>query len=144
MSSNIYLSKKYIGQSHSECITLSDLSVILTNEELGICAQIVDEDGNICRFPGVERCEALCAEISVDRLRPVVKYTTTFHRSGDGQFMMLWTVRPDGHFWMDSWGFGAEEDESVRLYAYLNDRGEFTTPFRLYNIGYRNFAEHDT
>jgi hypothetical protein len=54
---------------------------------------------------------------------------------------MIWTVRPDGRYWMDSWGFGAEDYEWVELYAYIDENGQFTAPFRLHSIGYRKFFE---
>lgn len=139
MHSNIYLSKEHIGQTHSECVYDSNFSVFLINERLGTKTQIIHKDGTICNFPGVENCEALSAEISMENIRPKVVYSTTFEKRENGQFLMVWTVRPDGRFWMDSWGFGAEDYESLRLYSYIDETGLFTAPFRLHNIGYRDF-----
>lgn len=139
--SNTYLSKEYIGQSHGECVYTSDFRVILTNEKTAVKTQVIDQDGNICNFPGIESCEALCAEMNVDRIRPVIAYSAAFKKCENGQHMMIWTVRPDGRYWMDSWGFGAEDYESVELYSYIDENGQFTAPFRLYSIGYCKFYE---
>ena len=78
--SNTYLSKEYIGQSHGECVYTSDFRVILTNEKTAVKTQVIDQDGNICNFPGIESCEALCAEMNVDRIRPVIAYSAAFKK----------------------------------------------------------------
>ncbi len=134
------MSKEHIGSIHSESITPSDSSVFLMNEALGLRVQIVDRGGNICAFPGVESCPELENEISLERLQPRVRYSTTFQKRENGHHRMLWTVRPDGRYWMDSWGFGAEDYEDVTLYADIDETGKFIAPFRLYSIGYDKFA----
>jgi hypothetical protein len=136
---NTYLNKERIGQTHSECICSADLSVMLTNKEKATKTQIIEKDGTICNFPGIERCQALCDEIDVDNIRPKVYYSSSFQKCDNGQYLMIWTVRPDGRFWMDSWGFGAEDYDWVELYSYIDENGYFTAPFRLYSIGYRKF-----
>lgn len=137
-----YLSKDRIGISNHECVRLSDSSVFLIRGDTAERVKIVDGDGAICNFPGVETCEALLAERGNREIPPVVKYSATFKRCKDGQYLMIWTIRPDGRFWADSWGFGAEDDESIELYSYIDETGHFTAPFRLYSIGCRNFIEH--
>lgn len=136
----IYLTKNRIGPSHSECDYNPDLSVVLVNEETGVRTPILDKDGNFCHFPGITPCDALCAEMDIANIPPRVRYESTFQKCENGQFLMLWTVRPDGRFWMDSWGFGGEDYEWVELYAYLDENGQFTAPFRLYSIGYQKFV----
>lgn len=141
--SNTYLNTDHIGQIHSECFYNPDFRVILTNADKATRIQIIEQDGTICNFPGIERCQALCAEINIDRIRPVVSYSTAFHKCENGQHLMIWTVRPDGKFWMDSWGFGAEDYESVKLYSYIDENGQFTAPFKLYSIGSRCFVNFE-
>lgn len=138
---NVYLNKLYKGRSHSECVTVADDGIFLTNEDLGLRVQIIEPDGSFCHFPGIESCKALDSELSVDRIRREIFYSAAFQPLDGGCHRMIWTVRPDGRFWMDSWGFGAEDYDSVELYSVLDERGQFTAPFRLYAIGDRVYAE---
>lgn len=140
---NIYLTKYAIGQTHSERASDPDLSVFLVNETAGTRTQIINKDGSFCNFPGIVTCAALAAEISVDKLPPKVVYSSTFEKQENGQFLMIWTVRPDGRFWMDSWGFGAEDYEWVDLYSHLDASGQFVAPFQLYSIGYQKYINED-
>ena len=141
MKQNLYLNRYSIGSPHSEYLLPLDYAVLFTNEERNIQTQIVDREGNICGFPGVEYTQALVQELGKREILPVVKYETRFERSAAGGFLMIWTVRPDGFYWTDSWGFGAEDYESVELYARIDENGRFTGPFRLYRIGYREIEE---
>jgi hypothetical protein len=130
---NTYLNKERIGQTHSECICSADLSVMLTNKEKATKTQIIEKDGTICNFPGIERCQALCDEIDVDNIRPKVYYSSSFQKCDNGQYLMIWTVRPDGRFWMDSWGFGAEFDGRD---VFLSDKAEnlFPAMVKFFNL----------
>lgn len=38
-------------------------------------------------------------------------------------------------------GFGAEPDEEVTLYAFLDENGNFDDPFRIYRVGTRKYYE---
>ena len=143
MGNNAYLNTDHIGRTHSEGVYPSDFTVILTNPDTGEKFKIIDREGNICNFPGIEPCEALCAEMNVENIQPIVKYSTTFKKCENGHHLMLWTVRPDGRYWMDSWGFGAEDYEWVDLYAYINEKGQFATPFKLHSIGYQKFFQEN-
>lgn len=140
---NVYLSRDYFGAGHSESLMRTD-PVIFINKTAGIEKCIVDEDGNILDFPGIEPCPELSSEINLDALKPQVRYEASFKKCKDGGYAMIWTVRPDGRYWMDSWGFGAEDYEWVELYTVIDENGCFTAPFRLYSIGYRKFAEEIT
>jgi len=139
MHNNTFLNTDYIGRSHSERAYNPDFSVIFTNVDTAEKVQIVDRNGNICNFPGITLCDALCSEMNVDKIRPVVAYSATFEKQPNGQYLMVWTVRPDGRYWMDSWGFGAEDYEWVKLYSFIDHKGQFTAPFQLHSIGYQTF-----
>ena len=140
MDQKMYLSKYSIGRAHCEYLLPLDHTVIFTNEERNIQKRIVDRDGSICDYPGVEYSEALVQELGNRQIQPIVKYETRFERADTGGFLMVWTVRPDGFYWADSWGFGAEAYESVELYSRIDEDGRFTCPFRLYRIGCRETA----
>lgn len=122
---NVYLNKYFVSEPHSE---------------KNIYKQIIDRDGNIFDFPGVEYTDVLKAELGREVIEPVVKYDAQFERLDDGKLIMVWTVRPDGRYWMDSWGFGAEDYESLSLYSYIDSDGNFLMPFKLYSIGYKFYG----
>lgn len=92
-------------------------------------------------FPGVEYTDMLKDELGKRKIEPVVKYEALFEKMDNDKFIMVWTVRPDGRYWMDSWGFGAEDYESLSLYTYIDCNGNFTMPFKLYSIGYKVYGE---
>ena len=101
---------------------------------------LIGADGEIFDFPGVEYTPRLKAELANREIKPIVKYGAAFEKREDGRHLMVWTVRPDGDYWMDSWGFGGEDYDSVSLYTYLDDEGRYLAPFRLYSIGCRFYA----
>ncbi len=139
---NIRLSKYFIGQPSSDYIIKQDFSIFLIDEERNIKKQIIDSDGNICNFPGIEYCEELIQELGDFEIKPTVRYEAQFENCGDGKFIMVWTVRPDGRFWADSWGFGAEDYDWVDLYTFIDKNCNFTSPFKLYSIGTKQYGNY--
>ena len=102
---------------------------------------IVDYDGSIRNFPGiVEEERWMKALISRRYLAPVIRFRTVFEVSaeqedGERPYRMIWGIQPDGRYWEDEDGFGAEKDLEIRLYADLDKNGDFLGPFRVYNVG---------
>lgn len=141
LKETLYLSKYFVGEPHSEYLFKTDFTILLTNETLHLSKRIVDADGNIADFPGVAYSEQLNEELGHSEIKPLIKYGATFEKVEDERFLMVWTVRPDGRYWMDSWGFGAEDYEALLLYSYLDGAGNFTAPFRLYAIGNTFYGE---
>lgn len=138
---NVYLNTCYVGEPYVDYPFKVDYSVVLTNREKNISKQIVDSDGNIRDFPGVEYTPELQAELGKQVIRPVVACQANFEQLDDGSFLMIWMVRHDGRWEMDSWGFGGEDYEALELYSILDETGHFTGPFKLYSIGYRTFFD---
>ena len=139
---NVYLSKYLVCEPHSEYLFKVDYTVVFTNEEKNIEKLIIDKDGNIQNFPDVEYTDKLIEELGIVSIKPVVKYEAFFEKLNDGRLIMVWTVRPDGRCWMDSWGFGAEDYESLSLYSYIDSNGNFMIPFKLYSIGYTVYGDY--
>ena len=135
MDQNMHLSQYFIGKPHSEYLFPVNYRVWFTNIDRNIRKQIVDRNGGIYDFPGIEYSELLVRELGKREIEPVVRYEARFEKTHGGRFRMVWTVRPDGRYWMDSWGFGGEDYESLVLYSYLDECGRFIAPFRLYSIG---------
>ncbi len=103
----------------------------------GIRKTIVDRAGQIQDFPGFANPEIVLN--LMEGLRPClpssIHYRTEFHLQPDGTHLMVWEIQPDGRYWADEGGFGMEDDDEIRVYAYLNDTGDFLTPFRIYDVG---------
>lgn len=139
---NVYFSKDFVGEPYSDYPFKVNYTVLFKNKEKNISKQIIDRDGNIIDFPGMEYTDKLKEELESWNIAPVVKYEAKFEKIDEGKFIMVWTVRPDGRYWMDSWGFGAEDYESLSLYTYIDSDGNFMMPFKLYSIGYQRFDKH--
>lgn len=114
--------------------------VIFTHRAKGIRRVIVDDDGNICDFPGFAEPEVIASYMEDQELpQPVVFFRTSFERKADGRYLVIWEVQPDGRFWGDEGGFGSSGDPEVKLYSHIDGEGRFTGPFRLYKAGIRTF-----
>jgi hypothetical protein len=48
----------------------------------------------------------------------------------DGKAEVEWVLQPDGRYFEDEDGFGAENCEEITLYSYLDTNGVFTEPFK--------------
>lgn len=143
IQSKVYLSQYTVSRPRSEMALKQDFTVIFANDEKGIKKQILDSEGNIADFPGVEFCPTLKEELGNRAIEPQIKFEAKFEKSDDDKILMVWTVRPDGRYWMDSWGFGAEDYECVELYSCIDLEGNFTAPFKLYSIGYKFYGNED-
>lgn len=110
--------------------------VIFTHKARQITKTIVDDDGNICDFPGFDEPEEIKKHLESENLpKPIICFRTDFERESNGHFLMIWEVQPDGCYWEDEDGFGGTSDVEVRLYSHINELGCFTEPFKIYNIG---------
>lgn len=97
---------------------------------------IIDEEGNFINFPGIENEYLLKPYYKGDAIAPVIGFRTDFFREEEtGKLMVHWQVQPDGRYWADEDGYGAENDLEIILYAYLTEDGKFEAPFRIYEIG---------
>ena len=88
---------------------------------------IVDERGRIQYFPGIKDGDwKKDMEFPLDH---TVRFG--FHISGfqDGKALVSWTLQPDGRYFEDEDGFGAEHYLEITLYSHLNEDGKFTEPF---------------
>lgn len=47
-----------------------------------------------------------------------------------GKASVEWTLQPDGRYFADEDGFGAEDCEEITLFSHIDTNGRFTEPFR--------------
>lgn len=116
-------------------------AVEFVEEKTGNRKKIVDEQGRIVNFPGIEKGKWMSYLESADSLDPVIRFRTCFKECGNGRYLMIWEVQPEGRYWEDDDGFGGTSDLEVRLYAVLDKNGDFTGPFRIYNVGNEKYYE---
>lgn len=116
-----------------------DAAVEFVDEKSGHRKLIVDGQGRIVNFPGIEEGDWMKHLESTGCLEPVVRFRTEFEKWKEG-YLMIWEIQPDGRYWEDESGFGGTSDAEVRLYAFLDSEGKFTGPFRIYNVGCNKYG----
>lgn len=109
--------------------------VILIDDELEYEKMLIDDNGVIMDFPGIEKGDwTRYLEGNFDEGQ--IRFRTEIHQleNKDG-FRIIWEIQPDGMYWRDESGFGMTSDVELRLYADLDNEGIFKGPFRIYSIG---------
>lgn len=120
-------------------------AVEFVNEEYGIRKLIVDDNGYILNYPGLGNPEEwLYAWKSKCELEPQIRFRTDFERMEDNTILMVWEIQPDGRYWEDEDGFGGESDLEILLYTYLDEKGNFTMPFKAYQVGTKELYHKHT
>ena len=116
-----------------------DSSVYFVDETRGIKKMLVDSKGNICNFPGMVKEDFWTKEVAPNYLKPQIRFRSSFEKREKG-WIFLWQLQPDGRYWEDEDGFGAEHDVEVTLYTLVDMDGHFTQPFRIYQLGYVGYS----
>lgn len=89
--------------------------------------QITDKRGNFLHFPGYLHGEW---EKELDTaFKPRVRFPCSIGPFKNGKAVFMWQVQPDGRYFQDEDGFGAENCEEIWLRSYIDERGNFTEPF---------------
>lgn len=89
--------------------------------------KITDESGWFIDFPGV--VDGSWRKKLIGGYDPCVNYVSNMYEFKHGFSLFEWMLQPDGRYDEDETGFGAGSEEEVVLYAYINQKGEFVTPF---------------
>ncbi len=88
---------------------------------------IVDAAGRIQNFPGIRHGEW---EKALEfPLTTRVRFVFRIGAYKNGKAAVSWMLQPDGRYFEDEDGFGAEHCEEITLYSYLDEDGKFTEPF---------------
>lgn len=116
-----------------------DSSVFFVDENRGIRKPIIDSVGNIQNFPGIIKEDFWVKHVAPNYLKQQVRFRSDFEKRDNG-WIFLWQLQPDGWYWADEGGFGAENDSEVVLYTYLDLNGDFTGPFRIYRLDRRGYS----
>lgn len=89
---------------------------------------IVDESGMIENFPGVVDGDWK-KELEFPLGRKT-QFRFWIYEYKDGKAAVEWTLQPDGRYFEDEDGFGAENCEAITLWSYIDTKGFFTEPFK--------------
>jgi len=60
---------------------------------------------------------------------PQIEFSSHIFPFKNNLALFEWTYQPDGRYFSDEDGFGAENCEEIILYAYMDKEGKFITPF---------------
>lgn len=135
----VYLTKIGTAGMHLYRRADEDSSVFFVDENRGIRKMIIDSYGNIQNFPGIIREEFWAKHVAPNYLKQQVRFYSNFEKRDNG-WIFLWQVQPDGWYWADEHWFGAEDDLTVVLYTYVDLNGDFTSPFRIYQLDTRGYS----
>lgn len=116
-----------------------DCSICFVDENRGVRKVIVDSSGVIQNFPGIVKEDFWVKEVAPNFLKEQVRFRSEFEKRENG-WIFLWQMQPDGMYWADDSGFGADNDLEVVLYTYLDLNGDFTGPFRIYKMDSRGYS----
>ena len=137
----VYLTQTVIFGMHPYRSADEDSTVYFVDENRGIRKKLTDTQGHILNFPGIIREDFWVKEVAPNYLKPCVGFRSSFEKREDG-WIFLWQVQPDGWYWADEDGFGAEKDLEVILYTSVDLNGNFTGPFRIYSLGNTSYFQN--
>lgn len=137
-----YLTPRYTYGNHLYRSRGEDASVYFVDEARGIRKMIVDFNGWIQDFPGIIKEDFWVKQNDSGSLMHQIRFRTDFEKRGD-KFIMLWQVQPDGRYWEDEDGFGMTPEEEIVLYTHIDMDGNFTGPFKIYRIGWREYYSEE-
>ena len=102
---------------------------LLNDNDPGFACCIVNKHGCIMRFPGITDGPWRAGlEIPFDE-KP--KFNFSIYRFTDGKAQVSWTLQPDGRYFEDEDGFGAEPFCEITLHSYIDKCGNFLCPFSI-------------
>ena len=105
------------------------VNLTLRNDATGLRKKITDRYGNFIDFPGV--VEGPWRNDLTGFFCERIDFVFRFNRPSapDRLLDFEWMVQPDGWYYADSDGFGAEKDKEIILTAGMDRNGRFVTPF---------------
>jgi len=90
---------------------------------------IVDRNGEINNFPGIEKGERE-KNLKIPLVGTKTQFRFWIYPYKDGKSSVEWTLQPDGRYFADEDGFGWEHFDEITLYSCIDTNGLFTEPFK--------------
>ena len=114
-------------------VFFSDLSC------LNIIKSVLDENGQIKNFPGIEKDKRWEDKHRICQCYDVRFEALIYHMDND-EYLMLWMIQPSGWYWADEHGFGHNDHQSITLYSLIDSNGNFTKKFELFSVGQTRYC----
>ncbi len=103
------------------------VNYMLCKDNGTVVKQITDADGNFLDFPGIVHGEW---ERDVEgEFSQCVRFVAGVYPFENGRAKFKWMYQPDGFYFCDDSGFGAEDDVEIWLCSYFDKNGDFVQPF---------------
>lgn len=90
---------------------------------------IVDKSGIIQNPLGIEEGEWI-KELEIPLMGMKTRFRFWIYAYENGKATVEWTLQPDGRYFADEDGFGAERFDEITLYSSIDTNGVFTEPFK--------------
>lgn len=93
--------------------------------------ELVDKNGNMVAFTLKDVSKSVIAnDVETRNARSLLaRYRFFVHAFKKGKAVVEWTICPDGRFFADEDGFGAENYDELTATAVINRKGEVLVPF---------------
>jgi len=91
---------------------------------------IVNHAGEIQNFPGFKD-RSWESELEIPMGSQRVNFVFWIFPYQDGKARVRWLLQPDGRYFEDEDGYGAEHFDEIEMYSTLDEDGKFTEPFSL-------------
>lgn len=93
---------------------------------------IVNQSGIIVNFPGIEK--GAWVKDLIYPLGRKTQFRFWIYEYKDGKASVEWILQPDGRYFEDEDGFGAENCKEIALYSHIDTNGFFTEPFKALSV----------
>lgn len=104
------------------------------NEALGIRRMILDKEGNIQNFPGIEAEDFWVKELKSTSLLSEPQVMAAEFCRVDGDLLMIWHFQEDSRAYDNPYTIPRDPCLGIKLYSTLDDSGNFMHPFRIYSM----------
>lgn len=107
--------------------------ILIYDKITQIATVVIEEGGHINGFPGIIEEDLWKNEYKGGRF-DYASYRVEYEVLKNGGVMIIYTLQPDGRYWEDDDGFGAENEVELNFFSYIDHTGKFTQPFKIYSI----------
>lgn len=111
---------------------LHPVNLMLCKNDNELVCEITDTTGHFIKLPDVSDGKWK-NELSTHFFYST-RYVVKISNYINDLLCFAWMLQPDGMYWVDEDGFGMAGDDEIWLYALMNKKGEFITPFSEKNI----------
>lgn len=104
---------------------------LLVDKRNRVIVELVDKDGRMVAFSPKDVSPSVIArDVETGNARTLIaRYRFFVYAFKDDRAEVEWTICPDGSFFADEGGFGAEDCKELTAKAVINRKGEVLVPF---------------